>query len=106
MTHSDLASLSAAYERDPSDKEILGRYNEAMCRIYGHISGSWISVNKISEEGNIGSFCGYGGCEVCPRCNQVTCKHRHLWEERPLGKSTRWVNGKPEGARIPEDFDD
>lgn len=67
--------------------EIRGRLNEAHCRVFGHMRHTWLYVGKVTEDGALGSYCGHAkrGCPVCPRCNQVTCEHRHLFNDRPLG---------------------
>lgn len=93
MTHMDLASLSAAHEREPADEELLGRLHQALCRIFGHLPYVGVSLVKVTEEGMIGSYCPshLRGCVVCVRCNQVMCEHRNLYEERPLGANRCWT---------------
>jgi hypothetical protein len=103
MTHEDLASLSAAHHRCPKNKEILGLYNLAQCRIHGHLHAHWLSVGKVTEDGQLGSYCGYRGCEVCPRCDQVTCEHAHLYDKRPPGTSTLYEHPDGLGCEHPKD---
>ena len=107
MTHLDLASLSVAHERDPGNKGVLVLYHEALCRIFGHLPYCGFSVNKITEDGRIGSYCGshLRGCPTCARCGQVSCEHAHLFDPRPVSTNSWWT--KPgEGELNPKEEDD
>jgi hypothetical protein len=106
VTHSDLASLSVAHERDPKDEEVLARYHQALCRIFGHLPYTGFSVVKITEDGKTGSYCGghLRGCPCCARCNQVSCEHAEYWAPRPVSTNTCWT--KPgEGLLVSKDED-